>query len=243
MKFYSLIISFLLSISATVWSASETIVSRLFPIGQTEQKPLYTQTTQIEKNGPESFTSNARIEDAKGQIMMTEVVVVKEGTLVSQKVTQLQTSQAWDLAVQAKKATYQSFKLKGDGSRDKTSENSVEMAEDFINGPMIELFIVKHWQTLIEGKTVKAHLSVLELEKPVSFEFKKEADSSRGGQKVLVVQMRPANFLIAMLVDPIRLEFSYEGKRLVYFKGRTPLKIQEGGKNIPLDAEILYSVQ
>lgn len=243
MKLPSLMTSFILFLSTTAGAAQETVVSRLFPIGKIEGKPFFTQTTQIEKTGPQSFTSEAKIEDAKGEVIMTEVVVVKDGALLSQKVSQLQTSQAWALNVNARKATYQTFKIRANGSKEVTNETSVDIGPDFMNGPMIELFMAKSWSELTQGKPVKAQFSVLELEKPVLFEFKKEKDGLRDGQKVIVVKMKPANFFISMLVDPIFLEFRYEDKRLVYFKGRTPLKIPEENKMVPLDAEILYSVQ
>lgn len=243
MKLHSLMISFILFLSATAGAVQETVVSRLFQLGKLDGKPLFIQTTKIEKTDPQSFTSEAKIEDSKGAVMMTETVVVKDGVLVSQKVSQLQTSQAWDLKVTARKATYQTFKISASGSQQLTHEGSVDVGPDFMNGPMIELFMAKSWPELTQGKSVKAQFSVLELEKPVLFEFKKEKDGLRDGQKVLVVKMKPANFFISMLVDSIFLEFRYEDKRLVYFKGRTPLKIPEENKMVPLDAEILYSVQ
>ena len=93
---------------------------------------------------------------------------------------------------------------------------------------------------MIAGKTVSTAFSVLELERTVDFKFEKTTEDERLGKRVMVVKMKPSNFFISMLVDPMFLEFDIATKKMVYFKGRTPLKILKSGAWQPLDAEILY---
>jgi hypothetical protein len=214
--------------------------SKIFEIGKTDSPPPFIQKTQIKNTADGSFTSDAYIEDESGKIVMTEKVVVDKGQLVSQYVEQLQSSEAWDLLVKDKVAHYRHFKL-NDGQKKLVDSEDFPIEEsNFSNGPMIESFAANKWDALTAGDSVKFHLSILELQKSVTFTLKKTKLSERNGHSVLVVQMKPANFLISMLVDPMQLEFDITSKKLVYFKGRTPLKKIEGGKMKPFDAEIFY---
>lgn len=222
-------------------AAEETVISKIFPLGGLQGKSLFVQTTQIERSNPDSFVSTAKIEDSNGKVLMTEKVVVKGAKLVFQAVEQLQTQEAWELEVQDQKATYRAYAIDGAEKRLLGKEKSEIVGSDFINGPMIEIFISKNWQDLQQGRAVTAEFSVLELQRPVTFKFSKERETQRDGKSVVVVKMKPANFVLSMLVDPIFMEFDRVGQKLIYFKGRTPLKADLNGKKIPLDAEILYS--
>lgn len=231
--------SILFSMSA--FATTETVIAQIYPVGGLDGKPLFIQTTELDRQDGQSFKSRAKIVDTEGRILMTETVVVRNGALVSQSVEQLQTQEAWDLEVQGKQASYRSFK-KSSEKKVLQKESLVTVGESFINGPMMEIFVAKYWPELLQGKTLKADFSVLELEKAVSFAFSKEKESVRNGKKVVVVKMAPANFVISMFVDPLILEFDLDRKRLVYFKGRTPLKDTKEQKR-PFDAEILYEIQ
>ncbi|QDK36885.1 hypothetical protein [Bdellovibrio sp. NC01] len=235
MKFIIFLISFF---PLLVWGESQTRISKIYAIGKLQEEPLFVQTTEVQTRGSGNFTSNAKIEDATGKILMTEKVAVEGDSLVSQYVEQLQANEAWELAVQKNNAVFKTFKLSKNG-REEVSQKTQKVGS-FINGPLIESFIQKNWLQLMEGKNVSTAFSVLELERTVDFRFEKIKDSERAGKRVAVIKMKPANFFISMLVDPIILEFDLEAKKLVYFKGRTPLKMESSGQLKPLDAEILY---
>ena len=55
------------------------------------------------------------------------------------------------------------------------------------------------------------------------------------------IKMRPGNFFISMLVEPFKIIFDTSSNKIVYFKGRTPLRINKDGKSKILDAEIIYN--
>lgn len=221
-------------------AGTETVISKIYSVGGLTAKPVFIQTTQLDRESAQSFSSKAKIVDGQGRVLMTESVVVKNEALVSQTVEQLQSQESWDLEVQGKRAFYRSFKL-GAGEKVLKTQQSVSVGENFLNGPMMEMFIEKNWQSILDGKTLKADFSVLELEKAVSFSFSKLGEGERSGKKVVRVKMAPTNFLISMFVAPFTLEFDKEQKRLVYFKGRTPLK-DEKSLDRPFDAEILYEI-
>lgn len=230
---------FLLCFLVGPWAAAEPRVSKIYEIGKSSEDPLFTQITDLQGEGDSSFTSTAVIKDPQGQVIMTERVVVKQGVLLSQYVEQMQTGEAWDLQVKNNSASYKTFKLE-DQKKSLVNHKDYRLGkEDFINGPLVETFIEKYWNQIEKGETVKAQLSVLELQRGVVFAFKKTGEGRRNGKSVLKVQMKPANIFISMLVDVIELEIDVFTKKLVYFKGRTPLKrVGPGLKS--LDAEIFY---
>lgn len=235
MKHVILLISFF---PLLVWGQSQTRISKIYELGKLQDAPLFVQTTEIQTQGPGSFLSKAKIENSDGKVIMTEKVVVRDEALVSQYVEQLQIDEAWELNVQDQKAVFKTYKLTKSGREEKSQKD--QKVESFINGPLVEAFIQKHWNELNAGKTVSTAFSVLELERTVDFKFEKTKEAKRAGQRVLIVKMKPANFFVSILVDPLILEFDLESKKMVYFKGRTPLKVQKSGQWKPLDAEILY---
>ena len=220
------------------WADVQTRISRIYEIGKLHDSPLFVQTTEIQTTGLGDFISSAKIENSSGKVVMTEKVVVQGGSLISQLVEQLQSMEAWELRVDGNKAIFKTYKITESGRRDEGGKT--ENVKSFINGPLMENFITKHWGELIAGKTVSTAFSVLELERTVDFKFEKTTEDERLGKRVMVVKMKPSNFFISMLVDPMFLEFDIATKKMVYFKGRTPLKILKSGAWQPLDAEILY---
>lgn len=221
------------------WSQTQTRVYKIYGVGKMQEAPLFIQTTEIQKDSKGGFTSSAKIEDPTGKLIMTEKVQVRENLLVSQEVEQLQSKEAWDLQVKDGQATFRTFKLSESGRQEQGS-GKTQKVDNFINGPMMEDFIRQQWDKLAAGDVVKVAFSVLELERTVDFKFEKVKESERLGKKVVVIKMKPANFFISALVDSIFIEFDLTTKKMVYFKGRTPLKVLKSGELKPLDAEILY---
>ena len=79
-------------------------------------------------------------------------------------------------------------------------------------------------------------LVFLNYKKAVAFRFSKESEDKDSVQ----IKMQPSNVFIAMLVDPIYLTFTKDGKKMTHFKGRTPLRQKVDGKWKALDADIVY---
>ncbi len=220
------------------WANVQTRVSKIYEIGKLQEPPLFVQTTEIQSEDLGTFTSSAKIEDRDGKVVMTEKVAVRGATLISQFVEQLQSMEAWELVVSENKMVFKTYKITKDGRRE--DGKKAEEVKSFVNGPLIEMFIAKHWDVLTEGKSVKTAFSVLELQQTVNFTFQKVSDGYRLGKQVMIIKMKPANLFISMLVDPIIIEFDSSTKKMVYFKGRTPLKVLKSGEWKPFDAEILY---
>lgn len=231
----------LLAITSSAF-ATEVRVSKYYDIGKTTGSPTFTQETLIERSAPDSFVSNAKITDPAGKTVMTEKAIVVEGKITFQYVEQLQSGEAWQLEVKDGKAIFKTYKLE-DGKRFEVGSGKSESVKgDFINGPLTELFIARNWDALVKGSELKVRFSILELEESIGFKFFKVGQGKRNGQDMLGVKMKPSNFIVSMLADPIHIEFAAEQKRMAYYRGRTPLKAKEGGKWKPYDAEIIYEL-
>jgi len=76
----------------------------------------------------------------------------------------------------------------------------------------------------------------------VGFELKREkVEKTADGQERVILKLSPSSFVIAMLVKPIRLEFSPDGLTLYRMHGRTLPKRQDGNSFKDLDATLVYT--
>ena len=209
---------------------------RIFELGKTGEDPFYTQDVKFEEIGEGQTKSSSSIKDAKGDVLMTEVAVYKGDRIVSQKIDQFQTKEAYELEIKGDDVIFHTFKIV-DGERQPLGKDKSEkMTADFLTGPVAEPFLKNHWSEMMEGKKLKVRFGVFEIAKSVNFEFKK----IKSDDKSVVVQMKPSNFFLSMFVDPLELEFDAKEKRLIKFRGRSPLKKISHDKLKNFDAEIFY---
>lgn len=250
--FFSFLPTFAAAPKASPLTASQKSTS--LPATTTSQKIRYYNQGNLEKiiyeqnrtqtgDNALTFTQNSTLVDlSEPQTpLLKESVTVKDGELIEHVMEQLQINEVWELRVVENKLHYQIFKIVQGQKIPDDKEIVIVKPQNFINGPMIDLFVQKNWTELSTGQTLNLEFSVLEVSKPISFTLRKKGDGLRDQKKTLVLEMKPVSFVIRYLMDPIVMEFQLETKKLVYFKGRTPAKIKDGSKFKPFDAEILYS--
>ena len=209
---------------------------RIYELGKASGDPLYTQDVKFEEVGEGQTKSASTIKDAKGDVLMTEIAVYKGDRIVSQKIDQFQTKEAYELELKGDEVIFHTFKIV-DGEHQAFGKDKIEkMTPDFLTGPVAEPFLKNHWSEIMEGKKLKVSFGVFEIAKSVNFEFKK----IKADEKTVVVQMKPANFFLSMFVDALELEFDAKEKVLKGFRGRSPLKKIINDKLKNFDAEIQY---
>lgn len=209
--------------------------SRLFHLNEASGEPSFVQETTIETDASGIRNWNSRITDSKGELIMTEKARMTDSEMIYQYVEQLQIKEAYELEVQGQKARFKTFKILDDGKTKVLEENQVKLTEPFIMGPLTESFIRKNYDALAIGKTVRTDFGVFEIQKMIRFQFNKVDEK----EKSIVVQMKPNNVFISMLVSPMILEVSKEEKKVIRYKGRTPLRQRIEGSWKPWDSEIL----
>jgi len=208
----------------------------IFDIDKTKEAPRFNQETTLVESGASDKSWNTKVTDQKGQVVMTEVATMKNDYVVYQYVEYPLQSESFELSVVGDKATYNVYALVNGAKGKPKDSRTFKMDDNFIIGPMTEPYLQKKWATLMEGKTIEVEFGAFELQKAVSFEFKKLKETD----KTIEVVMKPSNFIIAKVVGPILMEMDKERKRVIRFVGRTTLREQVKGQWKPLEAEILY---
>lgn len=212
-------------------------IAKIYAIGKTDQAPVFIQKTNYKKINDQIEASTVII-DQNDVKVMTEVAVYKGVQLVSQIVEQLQTQEHYEIEIKNEKVYFRSRKTSE--KPEQMKESSEKYTSQFCVGPLIEEYILKNWDSLLDKKTLTADFGVPELSKTVSFDFKMKEKTKFKDRDVVRITMKPSNFVIRMLVDTITLDIDVKDKRYAYYIGRTPLRLEKGKKLEPFDAEIIY---
>jgi hypothetical protein len=227
-----LIVTFIAAISQ-----AETRTALIYPLGHAEGTPQFTQKTEVTANSDGTTSWNSKIESDKGAVVMTETAEMKDGQMLHQYVEQLQVGESYELKSEGGKITFSTYKLVDGKKSDKPIETTTIKPEGpFITGPLTDDYLKKNWKDLIDGKTLSIDFGVFEVQKLIGFHFKKLSED----KSKVEIEMSASNFFISMVFDPIHLEVSKDGSKVIRFKGRVPLKKQVDGKWKPMDAEIIY---
>lgn len=86
-----------------------------------------------------------------------------------------------------------------------------------------DMFMVKHWQSLIAGK--KHTIDFLAITRGQFIEF--EITKTNETDKTVSFKLKPSSFLISMLVDPILLTYDKSTANILYYKGLTNIEKAE----------------
>jgi hypothetical protein len=114
--------------------------------------------------------------------------------------------------------------------------------EDLMCGPCLVSYIHDNWERLMNGKSVRFHLPVMEYQRTVPFRFKKIRKSSYLRDGRVVLRMEIASFILGLLIGPVDFVFEEDSKRLVEIHGPSILRVEERGKwrSVKVDAYYTY---
>jgi hypothetical protein len=219
---------------------AEVRLAKIYAIGKTDSPALFNQRTETKEDGSGVTHETALITDLSGVPVLTEESDYRGDQLIHQLVKKLQTQEAYEVVVNAKKVTFRSYRLQDGKLSPKDPEKSEDLTANFITGPVLEPFLRNHWQEVLQGDTVHVRFGVLEISESVGFKFWEYAQTKIGDKPYIQIRMKPSSIFISMAVSSIDLFFDPTQKKLMRYKGRTPLKVQSNGKWVPLDAEIIY---
>jgi hypothetical protein len=211
--------------------------AKIYPLGKTEGDPLFIQKTTIQHLADGGMTWKSEIRDQENKVTMTEASSIKDLQVQSQEIEHFQSKEAYALVREGDKVQFKTFSLEEAERKLKSESSKIKVVPQFITGPVTVPFIQSRWEDLSSGKSIDVQFGVFELERKVAFVLKKHSIDD----KKMIVKLKPSNFFISMLVDPLFMEFDRETKKIIRFRGRTPLKNKVGSQWKPFDAEILYS--
>jgi len=216
---------------------------RFFKIGEKSDKPLFIQTTQVTFKPGEKNTASD-IKDANGQVVMTETAQVVNGQIVKQVMTQLQINERYELQQEPDKETYtfKTYDIKDKEQPKLVSENKIKTKLAFYTGPSMVDFLYLNREKLKSGQKEIMAFGVFELQKLIDFSVQKTKSSFVTDQNTLIsLKMKIDNMLFAFFVDPLIFDIHPDTGRLVNYRGRTPVRIQnKNGDYKPFDADIYY---
>lgn len=83
-------------------------------------------------------------------------------------------------------------------------------------------FVQHNWSSLAKGKTLS--FSFLVISRAKLFDFEIARTNVQDNSRSLEFEVKPGNFFFSMLVDPIRLVYDLETRRLLRFEGLTNIE-------------------
>lgn len=227
---YKILILFFLSFYAN----AEVRKAFIYDLGKTNESPLFIQETTIETKAENERTWKTIIKDIKGSLSMEEECLIQNDKIINQSIQHFQSNKKYTLTTSNDSVLFTEKDLKN--TSDKTKENKITRADFFVTGPNLETYIQKNWEALLKKEVLKVDFGVFEISDFVGFKFKMIEEKN----DKIIVSMYPSQFFIQILTNSMELHFDKKSKKLVYFKGRTPLFENGKGNSKHLDAEIVY---
>jgi hypothetical protein len=219
---------------------AEDQTAKVYELGKVTGAPIYIQKTHIADLADGSNELSATIFDSKDQIFITEHVTYNGLKILSQKIENFQNKETYSFEKDGDKYKFSTFKIV-DGKGEVFDSSKTETLKDgFITGPVMVQFLRLHWDELQKGDTINARYAVFEVGGTVGFKFKKKGTEKINGKDATLFEMKASSFFISLLIDPIEITLTTDTKKILRYRGRSPLKKMENGKLKPFDAEILY---
>jgi hypothetical protein len=223
---------FLILISQNLWAAN--FRGDLYEMGSDRKTKLFTFERTESNAGPDvSYASSYK--DLEGNVVVHEILQFKGGEPSSYELDQKQMGAKGKVEWRDGKmlATYSH-----DGKVEKTEKPN---HRNLIITPLITTYLRKNWSTLEKGEKLKAELYVLDRGSTYNFEYTKFKEETVDGVKQVTIRMKPGNFLVAQLVDPLYFSFSPDGEKLLRVEGRTLPKKKVDSKWKDVNAEAVYT--
>ncbi len=201
-------------------------------------KQMFDYKSESETNGSLKVYTNTITDMAGGVLVIEKTVMSLSGeneTLVSFEQDQKQISTVGKLEVRDGKVFFHFTK---DG---KAKSDDEKAGPDFIVTSTLLKYVQNNWAGIQKGETVKARLGVLDRMETVGFQFTKESENGQDVASGVIVKMKPSSVIIAAMVNPLRFNFSADGKRLFSLEGRTSVKLKVDGKLKDFDGYTVYS--
>ena len=108
--------------------------------------------------------------------------------------------------------------------------------EDLVVDAGFDNFVRGKWDNFSRGESVKFPFLVAGFDKPLNM-LAEAADQQGCGESELCLKIELDSWVLGLLVDPIQLSYSRQGRRLLRFSGVSNIRAEDGGT---LDVDIHY---
>jgi hypothetical protein len=106
-----------------------------------------------------------------------------------------------------------------------------ELPEGAVVDAGFDRFIRENFDRLRAGERLEFEFAVPAEQRFVRFEIESEGETTYDGRPALALRMRPASFLVRLLVEPIRLVYD-EQRRLLEFAGISDIRDDQGDRHV-----------
>jgi len=207
--------------------------SRLYEAKSNRQRLLFTCKRTEETSGDVvKLTTTYFAPD--GTRAVAEEAVLENGKLKRYSMQQDQLKEHGSVEIKGGKVFF-SYTRGGE-----TETDEEELTNELLLGFTLHSYLLDRWDALLGGATVKARWVVLDRRETLGFELSKERETNVDGKDAVVVKMVPSSFVIAALVDPVRITLSKDGTELLEIVGRATPKRRVDGTYEDLDAEAVF---
>ncbi|HET6725971.1 MAG TPA: hypothetical protein VFH85_08200 [Gammaproteobacteria bacterium] len=171
-----------------------------------------------------------------GRVAAVEKATYKDGQLAGYEMDEKQTGDHGSLKIDGdayagKGTVHFSYTHNGD-----TDTDSEQLSGPTVINETITAYIDKHWNELMDGKTVNIRYLVIPRLETVGFSLSKVGEANWSGRQVVNIKMDPSSFFIGLLVDPVYFTFDKNTGEFIQYTGRTTPMIKQGNDWKPLDA-------
>lgn len=235
-----LVILSLSLLTANTWAdAPNHFTGTVYEIGSNRSKILFKLKTE-RTGGPERQKSKSEYSYPDGKVAVWEESFYENGELKIFNFHQEQSKEYGTVEFTKEKVK---FTYNADGEEKRDEEDN---AGDVITINLIAETIRKNMDTLLKGDSFKFRLAVVDRLETVGFKVFLDKEIKYDGIDAAKIILKPSSFIIAQLVDPVKMIFEKNGDRkILVSEGRLSLKLPKKEKPEkksdwkPLDAELV----
>jgi hypothetical protein len=211
--------------------AAASTVSPLYRLGTRPPQLLFTLESRREADG---WTDHYR--DAQGADAVIERLWFKDGRTQRYEYDDRQEGGVGSLQRSGDRVV---LRWDQDG---KTQQKTVDAPKTLICGPSYVGLLQERWNDLLKGEKIVGTVPVLSRSRLMlaDLAFRRRSDLDRGDGS-LHVEMKPANWFVALFFPAIGLDFDPQSRRLLHVAGRSLLKERVKGEWKMTDVDLTYA--
>ncbi|MCS6838450.1 MAG: hypothetical protein NZ480_06340 [Bdellovibrionaceae bacterium] len=168
--------------------------------------------------------------DHEGKEAVKEFLNTEKQGFVTYEINQQQLSAAVKVNINPDVVLFE----RTDTTNNKKKTATEARKENSIAPLQLAKFIQSNIEKLKEGGKIPIYIASWERLELVKMTLKKSDQfpfpSYLADKDIIVIEMRPANFIIAQLVNPFYFRFNLKEQKITHMLGRIPLKKRNGGK-------------
>lgn len=221
-------------VSFGCWATELDKGAYLYELGSNQKSLLFKVDAQLISHSPDEKIFLSSYFDKDHHLALKEEARFKNFQIETYSIHQEQLREFYKLDVKNGRLHFLTI------SNGKTRESVEDLPENLVIGPSFVPFFQKNWEKLLSGEVIRSRLAVLDRRETIGFNFSKHAEEIWNGRQVVTLKMKPASFVISLLVNPVYFTLDRESVQLLRIVGRMIPKLKVGASWKDLDAEAIF---